>query len=86
MNAEPPKIGYREVLVACGLGKPSSRSFVAGVAVAGVLYAAGLPKAAFLEDGGLAPFKPIQPGPYSVGYQHFLVAPLTVAAAVWLLT
>ena len=80
-----PKVGYEQVMIAMGLGSPTARGFVAGVAVAGVLYAAGFPKAAFLEDGSMAPFKPLQPGPYSVN-GHFLVAPLAVATAVWLIS
>ena len=77
--------GVRGVLVRLGLGQPSSRAFVVGAAAAGVAWFAGQPKAAFREDGSMKPFKPLSPEPDAT-YTHFLLVPVTAAAAAFLFT
>lgn len=81
-----PKIGWRDVLVTMGLGQPLARAFVAGVAGVTVLYAAGYPREAFDEDGNIRPFAPLTPLADGVTSKHFLVLPLTIAAAAYILT
>ena len=81
-----PKVDPRDVLVSMGLGRPSSRAFVAAVGAASILYFAGWPKDAFREDGTLRPFAPLAPGPDGVLEKHFLVCPAVVATAVFLFT
>ena len=77
---------WRDMAVMMGLGKPSSRAFVAFVGATAVLYAAGLPSGAFDEEGRMRPFAPLVPGPDGVTTKHFLVAPIAIATAVWLFT
>lgn len=83
--ATPPPPTWQDIAVKCGLGKPSARCFVAGVTVASVLYFAGQPRSAFTEEGKVRPFTPLSPGPDGT-YNHFLVAPLAAATAVYLFT
>lgn len=85
MSAPRPVTG-REVLVSLGLGKPSARAFVAGVAATGVFYFAKYPTGAFRDDGTVRPFGPLTPGPDGVTEKHFLVAPMLIATAVYLCT
>ena len=66
-----------------GLGTPVSRAFVAFVASATALYAAGLPKEAFDEQHNIRPFEPLTSGPNGVLTQHFLVLPTAIATAVF---
>lgn len=76
----------RDVLSKIGLGTPTARAFVAGVAVTSVLYLAGCPKAAFDEDGNIRAFAPLSEGPDAVTLKHFLCIPCAVTAAVFLFT
>ena len=86
MSYPSPKIGVTDALVVLGLGSPSARAFVAFVASATALYAAGLPRDAFDENGKIRPFEPLTSGPDGVLAKHFLVLPTAVAAAVGLFT
>ena len=85
MSAPRPITG-REVLVSLGLGHPSARAFVAGVATTGLFYFAKFPTGAFRDDGTVRPFGPLTPGPDGVTEKHFLVAPVLIATAVYLCT
>ena len=81
-----PNVDPRDVLVSLGLGNPSARAFVAGIATTGLLYFSGFPKGAFREDGSIRPFAPLTPGPDGVTEKHFLVAPIAIATAAYLFT
>jgi hypothetical protein len=82
----PPTLTTPQILVHFGLGQPSARAFVAGVAATGIFYFANFPAGAFRDDGTVRPFKPLTPGPDGVTEKHFLVAPLLIATAVFLVT
>jgi hypothetical protein len=82
----PRPIDTRDVLVSLGLGRPSARAFVAGVAATGVFYFAKYPTGAFRDDGTVRPFGPLTPGPDGVTEKYFLVAPMLIATAVYLCT
>ncbi len=77
---------WRDMAVLMGLGTPTSRAFVAGVAATALLYATGYPGEAFGEDGSIRPFAPLTPGPDGVTTKHFLVLPVAVAASAFLFT
>ena len=48
-------VGARGMLVKMGLAQPESRAFVVGGFVGAAMYALGLPKQAFTEDGEMRP-------------------------------
>lgn len=75
--------GARGVLVKIGLGQPSSRAFVAAVAVGITAYAFKLPGAAFGEDGELRPLKGLSKAPNAT-YAHFLAVPIVAGTACYL--
>lgn len=76
---------WRGIMVKMGMQYPSRRAFVAFVFAAGLLYVAGLPRAAFDEEGNIKRFAPINVGPDDVRCKHFLVAPVCCAAGAALL-
>jgi len=78
-------VGARGILVKMGLAQPESRAFVVGGFVGAAMYALGLPKQAFTEDGEMRPFKPLSPHP-SATYAHFLVVPVSAAIAAYVFT
>ena len=86
MSYPSPQISVTDALVVLGLGQPTSRAFVAFVASASALYAAGVPKEAYDDSGNIRPFEPLTSGPDGVSTKHFLVLPVAIATAVWLFT
>jgi hypothetical protein len=82
----PRPVDPRDVLVSLGLGRPSARAFVVGVAATGIFYFAKYPSGGFRDDGTVRPFGPLTPGPDGVTDKHFLVAPMIIATAVYLCT
>ena len=83
----PPRAyGVTDALVTLGLGSPAARAFVAGTAATSVLYASGMPKSAFRDDGTMRPFEMLTPGPDGVSLKHFLVLPVGITLAVYLFT
>ena len=81
---EAEEIGTRGVLVALGLATPLKRAFVVGIVVGIVAFTAGLPKAAFKEDGEMRPQRGLSNDPEATNY-HFLVAPLSAALITFLI-
>ena len=77
---------WQDAMVYAGLGEPRARAFVAGIGATSLLYATGMPHAAFREDGSIKPFGPLSPGPDGVTAQHFLVLPVLIATGVYLFT
>jgi hypothetical protein len=69
----------RDILVTVGLGTSARRAAaVLGVSLA-LAYVARLPSGAFAEDGKIRP-------PQEATYQHFLVVPVALAAATFVLS
>jgi len=75
----------RGVLVKMKLGHPVSRAFTAAVIVGGVAFIAGLPKAAFRDNGSMRPYRRLSADPEATD-AHFLLVPLVAATAVYLFT
>lgn len=86
MAYQPDPITVRQALGALGLGSPIARAFVAFTATASILYASGVPKQAFDDQGIVLPFAPLAPDGLGVTYSHFLVVPVGIATAVYLFT
>ena len=82
---EAESIGTRGILVALGLSTPLKRAFVASVLVGIITFTAGLPKAAFTEEGELRPQRGLTNDPQATNY-HFLVSPLSAGLIVFLFT
>jgi hypothetical protein len=77
--------GVRGMLVQMGLGTPSSRAFTVGGAVGVAMYALGLPKESFTDDGEMRPFTALSPHPSATNV-HFLAVPVGAAIAAYLFT
>ena len=71
--------GWRGVCVALGLGNPGARAVTAGLLAGTASYALKYPRKAFREDGTVRNVT----DPTDT---HFLLTPLAVATAVYLLT
>ena len=83
---EPHKVqGLKGILVLAGLGTPIARAFTAASVGGVALYATGTPSAAFDEEGEMRPFKLLSASPHAT-YQHFLLYPLAIGAAAYVLT
>jgi hypothetical protein len=69
----------RDILVTVGLGSPVRRAAaVLGISL-GLAYVARLPSGAFAEDGKIRPLQ-------EATFQHFLVVPVALAAATFVLS
>ena len=82
---EPRIEGLRGILVKVGLANPSSRAFVAGVAVGIGAYALKCPSQCFDEDGQMRPLALVSSAPTATN-THFLAVPLAAAAVAYLFT
>lgn len=78
-------MSYLDMMVNIGLESPLKRAAALGTLTAMWCYTAGLPQAAFREDGTLAPWKPLSGDPEAT-LQHFLVLPVGVAITAYLFT
>ena len=76
---------WKGIMVKVGLAQPSSRAFVIATLATGIAYVARMPQASFREDGSMKAFKLLSPEPDAT-MQHFLLVPVAVAAAIFLLT
>jgi len=77
--------GIRGMLVQMGLGTPSSRAFTVGGIVGVAMYALGLPKESFTDEGEMRPLKALSPHPSATNV-HFLVVPVGATVAAYLFT
>jgi hypothetical protein len=73
----------RDILVTVGLGTPLRRAAtVLGISLA-LAYLGRMPDGAWDDEGEMRPFKLISQDPEAT-YNHFLVVPVALTAAVYL--
>ena len=73
----------RDILVTVGLGTPLRRAALALSVSLGLGYLGSKPSGAWDDEGNMRPFKLISQDPEAT-YNHFLVVPVAVTAAVYL--